>query len=45
MSRFARSPRTDPVDQTSVTLMDTGEKIPCEIVVVKDENGEPVPIS
>lgn len=39
-----RGVRTDPVDMTSVVFMDTGEKPEVEVVVVRDEHGEPVPI-
>ncbi|KAN0062573.1 hypothetical protein ACQY0O_005105 [Thecaphora frezii] len=39
-----RGVRTDPVDMTSVTFMDNGERADVEVVVVRDEHGEPVPI-
>lgn len=39
-----RGVRTDPIDMTSVTFMDTGERADVEVVVVRDEKGEPVPI-
>lgn len=40
-----RGVRTDPLDQTSVTFMDTGEIIETDLVIVKDANGGVVPIS
>lgn len=39
-----RGVRTDPIDMTSVTFMDNGERADVEVVVVRDEAGEPVPI-
>ncbi|UZJ54824.1 hypothetical protein CBS101457_004144 [Exobasidium rhododendri] len=39
-----RKIRTDPVDMTNVIFMDTGEHVDVEVVVVRDEKGEPVPI-
>ncbi|CCF48669.1 hypothetical protein NDA11_005978 [Ustilago hordei] len=39
-----RGVRTDPIDMTSVTFMDNGERADVEVVVVRDEHGEPVPI-
>lgn len=39
-----RKIRTDPVDMTNVVFMDTGEHVDVEVVVVRDEKGEPVPI-
>ena len=62
---FGRGVRTDPLDQTSVVFMDTGqlsshclrrtlkltvignpgESIPCDVVVVRDSNNSPIPIS
>lgn len=39
-----RKIRTDPVDMTNVVFMDTGEHADVEVVVVRDEKGEPVPI-
>lgn len=40
-----RGVRTDPLDQTSVVFMDTGEVVPTDLVIVKDAQGEVVPIS
>jgi hypothetical protein len=40
-----RGVRTDPLDQTSVVFMDTGEVVPTDLVVVKDASGAPVSIS
>ncbi|CAD6896745.1 unnamed protein product [Tilletia controversa] len=40
-----RGVRTDPIDMTSVTFMDNGERADVEVVVVRDEKGEPVNIS
>ncbi|GAA96536.1 uncharacterized protein L969DRAFT_88157 [Mixia osmundae IAM 14324] len=37
-----RGVKTDPLDQTSVIFMDTGEEIPTDVVVVKDSNGDVV---
>jgi len=35
-----RQIRTSPIDPTEVVCMDTGEKIECELVVLKDGRGE-----
>ncbi|KAL8276291.1 hypothetical protein RQP46_011319 [Phenoliferia psychrophenolica] len=40
-----RGVRTDPLDQTSVVFMDTGEVVPTDLVIVKDSAGEVIPIS
>jgi len=37
--------QTDPLDQTHIVFQDNGETVPCDIVVVKDANGVPIPIS
>ncbi|CAD6568933.1 MAG: hypothetical protein TREMPRED_004882 [Tremellales sp. Tagirdzhanova-0007] len=37
--------RTDPLDQTVLTYMDTGEAIPCDLVVLKDAEGNVVTIT
>lgn len=37
--------QTDPLDQTHIIFNDNGETVPCDIVVVKDANGTPIPIS
>ncbi|KAI5478493.1 hypothetical protein MNV49_005021 [Pseudohyphozyma bogoriensis] len=40
-----RGVRTDPLDQTSVVFMDTGETIDTDLVIVKDASGVVIPIS
>ncbi|SCZ93545.1 BZ3500_MvSof-1268-A1-R1_Chr6-3g08729 [Microbotryum saponariae] len=40
-----RGVRTDPLDQTSVVFMDTGEVIPTDLVIVKDAAGHVIPVS
>lgn len=35
-----RGIKTDPLDLTSVVCLDTGEKLECEIVVIRDGKGE-----
>ncbi|KAJ9119035.1 hypothetical protein QFC22_003525 [Naganishia vaughanmartiniae] len=37
--------KTDPLDQTAVTYMDTGEHIPCDVVVLKDASGEVITVT
>jgi hypothetical protein len=37
--------RIDPIDQTVLTYMDSGEGIPCDIVVLKDEQGNKIHLS
>lgn len=39
-----RGVRTDPIDMTSVIFMDNGERADVEVVVVRDEIGQPVSI-
>lgn len=39
-----RGVRTDPIDMTSVVFMDNGERADVEVVVVRDEFGQPVSI-
>ena len=39
-----RGVRTDPIDMTSVIFMDNGERADVEVVVVRDELGQPVAI-
>jgi hypothetical protein len=34
--------RIDPIDQTLLTYMDSGEVIPCDIVVLKDDQGNKI---
>jgi hypothetical protein len=40
-----RGIKLDPLDMTSVICMDTGEKIDCDIVVIKDWRGEIVTVT
>lgn len=37
--------RIDPLDQTILTYMDTGEPIPCDIVVLRDAAGSKIHIT
>lgn len=37
--------RIDPLDQTVLTYMDTGEPIACDVVVLKDEKGDIITIT
>lgn len=37
--------RIDPLDQTILTYMDTGEPIACDVVVLKDEKGDIITIT
>jgi len=39
-----RGVRTDPIDMTSIIFMDNGERADVEVVVVRDEIGQPVSI-
>ncbi|WFD05099.1 hypothetical protein MVES1_000425 [Malassezia vespertilionis] len=39
-----RGVRTDPIDMTSVLFMDNGERADVEVVVVRDELGQPISI-
>lgn len=34
--------RVDPIDQTMLTYMDTGEVLSCDIVVLKDDKGNKI---
>lgn len=34
--------RVDPIDQTMLTYMDSGEVISCDIVVLKDDKGNKI---
>ena len=51
MSRIACSSlrvanlRVDPLDQTALTYKDDGEAIPCDLVVLKDENGNVITVT
>lgn len=40
-----RSVKTDGMDMTSVICMDTGEKIDCEVVIIRDGKGEYVTVT
>ena len=40
-----RQIRTSAVDMTDVTCLDTGEKVECELVVLKDGRGEIVTVT
>ena len=37
--------RVDPLDQTVLTYMDSGESIPCDLVVLKDEHGNVITVT
>lgn len=41
----ARQIKTDPLDLTDVVCGDTGEKIDCELVVLKDGKGQIVTVT
>ncbi|KZT09626.1 uncharacterized protein LAESUDRAFT_695311 [Laetiporus sulphureus 93-53] len=41
----ARQVKLDPVDPTDVVCMDTGEKIDCELVILKDGKGQIVTVT
>ena len=40
-----RGVKTDPTDPTNVVCMDTGEKIDCELVILKDGKGQIVTVT
>lgn len=40
-----RGIKTDPLDPTNVICMDTGEKLDCELVVIRDGTGEIVTVT
>jgi len=40
-----RSVKTDTLDLTSVYCMDTGEKVDCEVVIIRDGKGEYVTVT
>lgn len=40
-----RQVKLDPVDPTDVICMDTGEKIDCELVILKDGKGQIVTVT
>ena len=37
--------RIDPLDQTALTYMDSGEVIPCDLVVLKDAEGNVITVT
>jgi hypothetical protein len=37
--------KVDPLDPTLLTYMDTGETIPCDLVVLRDAQGEIITIT
>jgi hypothetical protein len=41
----ARRVRVDPIDPTDVRCMDTGERVECEVVVLRDGKGEIVTVT
>lgn len=41
----ALTTRVDPLDQTALTYMDTGEPIPCDLVVLKDSEGNVITVT
>lgn len=41
----ARQVRTDPLDPTDVVCGDTGEKIDCELVILKDGKGQMITVT
>ena len=41
----ARKIKTDVADPTSVMCLDTGEKVDCELVIIRDGNGEIVTVT
>ena len=41
----ARNIKTDVADPTSVMCLDTGEKVDCELVIIRDGNGEIVTVT
>jgi len=40
-----RQIKTDPLDPTNIICMDTGEKIDCELVIIRDGKGEIVTVT
>lgn len=43
--RVCAYPRIDPLDQTALTYMDSGEVIPCDLVVLKDAEGNVITVT
>lgn len=41
----ARGVKTDQTDPSNIVFLDTGEKIDCEVVVIRDGNGEIVTVT
>ncbi|THH11855.1 hypothetical protein EW145_g403 [Phellinidium pouzarii] len=40
-----RGIKTDPIDPTNIVCLDTGEKLECELVIIRDGNGEIVTVT
>lgn len=40
-----RAIKIDPIDPTNVVCLDTGEKLDCELVIIRDGNGEIVTVT
>ena len=40
-----RGVKMDPTDPTNIICMDTGEQIDCEVVIIRDGNGEIVTVT
>lgn len=40
-----RGIKIDPLDPTNVVCLDTGEKLDCELVIIRDGNGEIVTVT
>lgn len=40
-----RGIKTDPSDPTNVVCLDTGEQLDCELVIIRDGNGEIVTVT
>jgi hypothetical protein len=40
-----RQVKTNPVDPTDIVCLDTGEKLDCELVILKDGKGEIVTVT
>ncbi|KAH8924357.1 hypothetical protein BT69DRAFT_1280685 [Atractiella rhizophila] len=40
-----RGVKISPLDETEIIFMDTGEKVDCDLVIVKDAQGQVVPVS
>ena len=40
-----RQVKTDPIDPTDIVCLDTGEKLDCELVILKDGKGDIVTVT